>query len=1382
MFITIFILQQVKFETIANLEDSMVSVLQTTDESLKLWIGEQIERLEYDLQDAYFRTVLQEIILREKNRILYRVEMSRYLREKKNHLLGKPYYVVSKDFHVLASNREESIGTILPLQEELNKLRNLEITFKTSFIPPLVINNSDGTKRNVLYYISPVFNSENQWIGFFMQEENPRDNFTRICQIGRFDETGETYAFDKKGYLLSNSRFNNELVDMGLLNRNGDSILSVRINNFGLSENNDENMLNSVLQHSLSGEININMNGYPDYRNVRVFGVWVWNDDLNFGLTTEIDVDDALSSYYNYRNNAILIVIIALVISGFSIVYTIMTSLRQTRNLQKMNYELETKIDERTKALTKANTIFDSAINALTHPFYVIDTRTYEILISNDAFKKDVTNDGKHCFSAIHNQDKPCDGKKYSCPLRKILNGESSVTLNHIHYDANGKELLVELHAFPIFDENEDVVQIIGYYEDITERIVAEIETTKALDRVEKLYQASVSLSKSLDLDSVLGNILEHLRDVVPFESASIQKYENQIFKILYCVGFKNPEDVIGREFEARPGTINDKIVKNKEPMILNDVDDYEEFDDLTRDKTITSWMGIPLVYQGEIIGELTLDSSSDEFYTKDMAELGSAFAMQAAIALHNANIVEELNTAKMIAEKATKAKSEFLANMSHEIRTPMNAIIGFGDLLSRMKLNDKQADYVDKIVKSSKNLLGIINDILDFSKIEAGRLDFEEIPFSLEEVLNDMSDVVSMKAYNKGIEFTIFKEKKVPNMLIGDPQRLYQILLNLTNNAIKFTDTGEVVVKISLLEGSGNQNLLKFEVEDTGIGMSEEQLQKLFKAFSQADTSITRKYGGTGLGLTITRNLCNMMGGTITVSSLYEQGSCFTIVLPFKSVEQEKNVSRIIPDAFSDLKLAVVEDNYTATEVYKNYLEDFPNTVFYYSNAESFLKAYPNKKFNMIIMDYQLPGKNGIDAWKSVKELSGESKPKIIMATAYGKEQIIEEAKASGINIILMKPITYSTLFDAIIRSLDGEQYVSKTYSKVKELPQIRNLKGIRILLVEDNEINQQVAVENLEEIGLNTDVADNGEIAIEMIKNSEINYDIVLMDIQMPVMDGITATRALRKLYSPEELPIVALTADVMKDTVQRTIENGMQAHVPKPIDFSNLLQIISKLVTGKTIQLDLQAAEKEGFKDLQEHFKTLQVEKAIRRLNGNFDLYKKTMKNFSKKYDDFEKKINQLFADGDFNAISREFHTLKGLAGTIGDQFLQDKAEVYEKAFKGSTPSIHLRGTEEFVVFLQAIERLAKGFIDYFNEENTDEEFIEQLASDEDFKNLLDHLNELFGSFDTEAEIKLKALQSEFLARDAENVYVSLLQKIENYEFEDASEILTRFIADQ
>jgi CheY-like chemotaxis protein len=301
-------------------------------------------------------------------------------------------------------------------------------------------------------------------------------------------------------------------------------------------------------------------------------------------------------------------------------------------------------------------------------------------------------------------------------------------------------------------------------------------------------------------------------------------------------------------------------------------------------------------------------------------------------------------------------------------------------------------------------------------------------------------------------------------------------------------------------------------------------------------------------------------------------------------------------------------------------------------------------------------------------------------------------------------------------------------------------------------------------------------------MIKNSEINYDIVLMDIQMPVMDGITATRALRKLYSPEELPIVALTADVMKDTVQRTIENGMQAHVPKPIDFSNLLQIISKLVTGKTIQLDLQAAEKEGFKDLQEHFKTLQVEKAIRRLNGNFDLYKKTMKNFSKKYDDFEKKINQLFADGDFNAISREFHTLKGLAGTVGDQFLQDKAEVYEKAFKGSTPSIHLRGTEEFVVFLQAIERLAKGFIDYFNEENTDEEFIEQLASDEDFKNLLDHLNELFDSFDTEAEIKLKALQSEFLARDAENVYVSLLQKIENYEFEDASEILTRFIADQ
>jgi len=1373
LFLTVLMLQQVKFETIDNLEDSMISVLQTTDESLKLWIGEQIQRLDYDIQDTYFRTVLQELILHEKNRVLYRVEMSRYLREKKNHLLSKPYYVVSKDFEVLASNLEGAIGTVLPLKRELEKLDNIDLTFETSFVPPFKIEEPDGSIKHVLYYISPVFNSENQWIGFFMLEENPGDNFTRLCEIGRFDQTGETYAFNKQGYLLSNSRFKTE----------SEGILSARIRNFGLSED-DGQWFDYTLQQMLSEEINSNMNGYKDYRNIEVFGVWIWNNELNFGLTTEIDVADALSSYYNYRNNVVIIVVIALIISAFSIVYTIITSLRHTDYLKEMNLELESKVIERTKALTNANTVFDSAINALTHPFYVIDASNYEIIVANEAFKKDLGKSRTYCYSAIHDKTSPCDGEQYSCPLKRVLQERDSVIMNHIHHNAKGEDILVELHAYPIFDDDDRIVQVIGYYEDITERIVAEMETTKALDRVEKLYQASVSLSQSLNLESVLGNILEHLRDVVPFESASIQKYENELFKILYCTGFSEPELVTGKEFEAIPGTINHTILTTREPMIINDLTDYEEFKDLTKDKKISSWMGIPLVYQGEVIGELTLDSSSKDFYTKEMADLGEAFATQAAIALHNANIVEELNRAREIAEKATKAKSDFLANMSHEIRTPMNAIIGFGDLLSRTEMNKKQTDYLDKIIKSSKNLLGIINDILDFSKIEAGKLDLEEIPFNLEETLSDMSDVVSLKAYTKGIEFTIFKEKKVPQTLLGDPQRLYQILLNLTNNAIKFTDNGEVVLRISVFDESDDSLQLKFEVEDTGIGMSEEQLNRLFKAFSQADTSITRKYGGTGLGLTITKNLCKMMGGNITVDSAAEKGSRFTVILPFKKADKKEQAIRIIPGTLTKVALAVVEDNYTAMEVYKNYLDEFPVPVGYYTNAETFLKEYPEKRYNMIIMDYKLPGKNGIEAWNEIKKISPNSLPKIIMATAYGREQLITEATEAGIDIILMKPVTYSTLFDAIIRSMEGDKYVNKLYSKVKDLPDVRELKDIRILLVEDNEINQQVAIENLQEIGIETDVADNGEIAIEMIKNSEIKYDIVLMDIQMPVMDGITATRELRRLFTPEELPIIALTADVMKDTVQRTLENGMQAHVPKPIDFAFLLETISKILKGKELKINFKKIGKtfntEEEKRLIACFDELKIETAVERLNGNLQLYKKTLKNFAEKYHHFEGKIQQLFDQSDYSSIKREFHTLKGLSATLGSEVIAKKAKQYEGLAKDDRSEFQQRfASADYKDLITRIERFRKAIESFFSDETEAVSEIPVGMNEEDFRNALGELEQLFEEFDTESEIRLNELKNEFISRDQKELFLLMEKAIETYDFEGAAELLNRFL---
>ncbi len=362
---------------------------------------------------------------------------------------------------------------------------------------------------------------------------------------------------------------------------------------------------------------------------------------------------------------------------------------------------------------------------------------------------------------------------------------------------------------------------------------------------------------------------------------------------------------------------------------------------------------------------------------------------------------------------------------MSHEIRTPMNAIIGLGGLLERTKLDIKQHDYVEKINNSARNLLGIINDILDFSKIEAGKLDIEKVGFNIDEVLSNLSSVVSMKAFEKGVEFAILRDADLPEQLIGDPLRLNQILLNLSNNAIKFTDEGEIVLNIEMLNQTEHNVNVQFTVKDTGIGMTEEQVSRLFKAFSQADTSITRKYGGTGLGLTISKKLVDMMDGHIQVESVYGEGTSFIFDMPFGIGNAEKDKSSFIPESVKELKIAVIDDNETALIVYQNYLRIMPQKVDYFTSGEAFLEVWELGKYDLLFMDYLMPGLDGIETWIKVKSMAQEVElPKIIMVTAYGKEEVVKEATEAGIQSILMKPVTHSTLFDTLIQTVSNDEW----------------------------------------------------------------------------------------------------------------------------------------------------------------------------------------------------------------------------------------------------------------------------------------------------------------------------------------------------------------------
>ena len=787
------------------------------------------------------------------------------------------------------------------------------------------------------------------------------------------------------------------------------------------------------------------------------------------------------------------------------------------------------------------------------------------------------------------------------------------------------------------------------------------------------ITRTNSAFAQSMELETTLQTSVSHIKNYMLAEAASLFLLEDDQTNIV-CRACTGPVNILGTRLALGEGIVGRSIAQKKSEIVHYPRKDagFAQHIDLSSGFVTESLLCAPLIVRDKTIGamEVLNKRGSGTFTERDLIAL-EALASISALAIHNAKEMSQ----RLAAESASHAKGEFLANMSHEIRTPLNAITGLTYLCLQTVLTQQQRDYLNKVNLSANNLLTLINDILDFSKIEAGKLAMETVAFSLDDIFEGVIAVLGVKTQEKGLELLIDANVDIRFQLLGDPHRLGQILTNLAGNAVKFTNSGEVSIHVAIQEETEDSLFLLFSVRDTGIGMNPSQIANLFKAFSQGDTSTTRKYGGTGLGLVISQRLVELMGGSIHVESEPGVGSRFSFTARFNKTNIPMNSPSLPLIHLENLHVLIVDDNASARRI----MEDHCKALHWHAvSVESGEKALillheahqAGHPIDLVLLDWKMPGLDGLDVAKQVRAQGTPDKvPKIIMITAYNRDELsMNDDHVRLLDDLLTKPVQRKSLLQhvAAVFGLEKKMGGNALDPQGESSP---HFSGVKILLAEDNEINQQVAKELLERVGIEVTIVHNGAEAVASA-NKE-HYSAILMDVQMPVLDGYAATRQIRKNKTAHELPIIAMTANAMTGDREKCLNAGMNDHVVKPVVPKDLYAALVHWV-GCTPKTALPTVVSPPPENTKEHMAIppisgIDLKVGLKHVGGNVKLLKILLSRFARNKDGIYFEMDALLASQNIHGVLQAAHTLKGVSATLGASVLTQWAAAVEQEAK-------------------------------------------------------------------------------------------------------------------